>query len=190
MRIITGKAKGTRLKTPKGASTRPTADRVRESVFSILGDITGVLVLDLFAGTGSLGLEALSRGAAGAFFVDKATFDLLRENLLLCRLQKGEVFRRDVFSALSAFEKEGRVFDLVFCDPPYHQGLVGRVLERISPLLAAGGLFVAEMEAEEEAPSCGLELARKVGYGRTAQVLFYKKPLEARHEKSCMYRKF
>ena len=104
MRIITGSARGCRLKTPKGAEvTRPTADRVKESLFNILGNLVQERkVLDIFAGTGNLGLEALSRGAASAVFVDKATTGLIRENLDLTRLSdKGTVRSGDVFAELS-----------------------------------------------------------------------------------------
>ena len=126
MRIITGSARGCRLKTPKGAEvTRPTADRVKESLFNILGSmVAGRKVLDIFAGTGNLGIEALSRGAQSAVFVDKATAKLIGENLQLTRLAEKAVVRSsDVFAELSRQGAGKAKFSLIFCDPPYHKGL-------------------------------------------------------------------
>ena len=121
MRIITGSARGCRLKTPKGQATRPTSDRIKESLFNILGSkVYGRKVLDIFAGTGNLGLEALSRGAASACFVDQATAALIRENAVHTRLKdRATVHGGDVFAQLTRFEQGGASFDLIFCDPPY-----------------------------------------------------------------------
>ena len=154
MRIITGSARGCRLKTPKGAEvTRPTADRVKESLFNILGSlVTDRKVLDIFAGTGNLGLEALSRGARSAVFVDKATARLIEENLTLTRLQdKGVVRSGDVFAELSRQGAGKAEFSLIFCDPPYHRGLWQRALQQIDTtpgLLAENGIFVVEHGAD------------------------------------------
>ena len=108
MRIITGTARGCRLKTPKGDGTRPTADRIKESLFNILGQLVYERrVLDIFAGTGNLGLEALSRGADSAVFVDQATGGLIKENAAHTRLAaKAEVVSGDVFSALRRLEAQ------------------------------------------------------------------------------------
>ena len=156
MRIITGRARGTRLKTPRGmAVTRPTSDRVKESLFSILGSlVAGRRVLDVFAGTGSLGLEALSRGAAAAVLVDAATAPLLRENVRRCHFeQAAEVLSLDAFAALARLERAGRTFDLVFCDPPYHKGLFERALAFFDGghLLAENGILVVEHGGDEDA---------------------------------------
>ena len=127
MRIIAGTAKGTRLKTPKGMKTRPTADRVKVSVFGILADRpVDAVVLDLFAGTGALGLEALSRGAAAATLVDKGaeSIKIIADNVNLAKMGKSvTICREDVFQAVKRLAKAGVVFDLIFCDPPYNLGL-------------------------------------------------------------------
>ena len=189
MRIITGKARGARLKTPKGLSTRPTSDRVKESLFSILGgQVVGRRVLDLFAGTGSLGLEALSRGAESAVFVDRATADLVRENAEHAHLAEGaRVVRSDVFAALARLFSEGGTFDLVFCDPPYHKGLWERALSALeaSPVLSDGALVVVECgEDEREIPRMErLSLVREERYGHTTRVLFFEKSSEQEDNK-------
>ena len=180
MRIITGRARGARLKTPKGLLTRPTSDRVKESLFSILGGrVVGRRVLDLFAGTGSLGLEALSRGAASAVFVDRATEHVLRENAEHTRLDEtARILRSDVFSVLSRLAAEGAVFDLVFCDPPYHKGLWERALTALdaSPVLSEGALVIVESgEDEKELPSLTrLSLVREERYGHTTRVRIFE----------------
>ena len=180
MRIITGSARGAKLKAPKGQGTRPTADRVKESLFNILGNkVIGRRVLDVFAGTGNLGLEALSRGAASAVFVDRATGKLLRENAAHTRLQqKVEILPGDVFRELSHLEEQGRNFDLIFCDPPYHLGLWQQALLALdaSQVLAHEGILVVEHGADEnELP----ELAHLVcvlnkKYGHTTQLSFFQ----------------
>ena len=182
MRIITGSARGCRLKTPKGAEvTRPTADRVKESLFNILGDfVPGRKVLDIFAGTGNLGLEALSRGAQSAVFVDKATAKLIEENLRLTRLaEKGTVRGGDVFAELSRQAAGGAEFTLIFCDPPYHQGLGQRALCQIDQsegLMAAAGILVVEHGADEnDYPELDrLQMVHNRRYGHTTQLSFFQ----------------
>ena len=182
MRIITGSARGCRLKTPKGAEvTRPTADRVKESLFNILGQmVVGRKVLDIFAGTGNLGLEALSRGAESAVFVDKATAKLIAENLQLTRLQeKGIVRSGDVFAELSRQAAGKAEFSLIFCDPPYHKGLWQQALRQIDAsdgLMAENGILVVEHGAEEnEIPELSrLQLVHNRRYGHTTQLSFFQ----------------
>ena len=182
MRIITGSARGCRLKTPKGAEvTRPTADRVKESLFNILGQmVAGRKVLDIFAGTGNLGLEALSRGAESAVFVDKATAKLIAENLQLTRLQeKGIVRSGDVFAELSRQAAGKAEFSLIFCDPPYHKGLWQQALRQIEAsdgLMAENGILVVEHGAEEnEIPELSrLQLVHNRRYGHTTQLSFFQ----------------
>ena len=182
MRIITGSARGCRLKTPKGAEvTRPTADRVKESLFNILGQmVVGRKVLDIFAGTGNLGLEALSRGAESAVFVDKATAKLITENLQLTRLQeKGTVRSGDVFAELSRQTVGRAEFSLIFCDPPYHKGLWQQALKQIDSadgLMAENGILVVEHGAEEnEIPELSrLQLVHNRRYGHTTQLSFFQ----------------
>jgi len=117
VRIVAGDFKGRRLHAPRGGRTRPTADRVREALFSMLGDVSGAHVLDLYAGSGALGIEALSRGAGGALFVerDQRALAALRRNLDAVGAH-ADVRRQDAMRFLA--RPEGR-FDLVFCDPPY-----------------------------------------------------------------------
>ena len=192
MRIITGSARGCRLKTPKGQATRPTSDRIKESLFNILGPkVYGRKVLDIFAGTGNLGLEALSRGAASACFVDQATAALIRENAVHTRLQdKAAVHGCDVFAQLSRFAQGGESFDLIFCDPPYHKGLAWRALtffDESTVLAHAGilvvaqsivlGILVVEHGADEnDMPELSeLRCVLNRRYGRTTQLSFFQR---------------
>lgn len=155
MRVITGTARGRRLKEPKGMETRPTSDQVKESLFNILQfDIEGRRVLDLFAGTGQLGIEALSRGAAHATFVDarRDAIALVRENLSLCHLtDRSACVTGD---ALSFLASAGTQFDLIFLDPPYDGDLLEKAMERIANLdiLAPYGMMVAECRADKSLP--------------------------------------
>ncbi|HSQ37401.1 MAG TPA: 16S rRNA (guanine(966)-N(2))-methyltransferase RsmD [Acidimicrobiia bacterium] len=150
MRVIAGIAKGRRLLAPRGEGTRPMMDRAREGLFSSLGGtVAGARVLDLYAGTGSLGLEALSRGAADAVFVERgrAALAALRANVAAVGLG-GEVVAGDVDTYL---ERAAGPFDLVFVDPPYARPLasVERALGRLVRLLAAGGTVVLHRRAGE-----------------------------------------
>ncbi|MBP2640163.1 MAG: methyltransferase [Firmicutes bacterium] len=175
MRIITGSAKGTKLKTPQGFNTRPTADRVKESLFNILGpQIKDAMVLDLFAGTGNLGLEALSRGARHAVFVDhdSASVGIVKENAVRTKLtEKTEVYRNDVLKILLRFKHEKRFFDIVFCDPPYNQGWVQQVLAFFDAhsLLNPCGLLIFEHSRHDMLPSDlkALQVDRVEFYGET-----------------------
>ncbi|MEK3757874.1 16S rRNA (guanine(966)-N(2))-methyltransferase RsmD [Paenibacillus sp. FSL P4-0338] len=123
MRVISGSAKGRPLKSVPGNGTRPTTDKVKEALFSMIGPyFEGGTVLDLYAGTGGLGIEALSRGMEAAVFVDmeQKAIDTVRANLKAARLEaQAEVYRNDAGRALGALQKRGKVFDLVFLDPPY-----------------------------------------------------------------------
>jgi 16S rRNA (guanine(966)-N(2))-methyltransferase RsmD len=154
MRVIAGTYGGRRLQAPPGEATRPTADRVREALFSILGDrVGGARVLDLFAGSGALGLEALSRGAVSATFVDSAPAAIraLRANLEALGAE-AEVVRADALRWLRSAPASARQYDLVFLDPPYRRaGELGAPLSAaLAPVLAAGALVVAE--ADRRAP--------------------------------------
>ncbi len=180
MRIITGRARGVRLKAPKGLSTRPTSDRVKESLFNILGTrVANRRVLDLFAGTGSLGLEALSRGAACAVLVDRATGNILQDNADHAKLSEmARVIRGDVFTALTRLAAQGEEFDLVFCDPPYGKGLWERALAALdaSSVLSEGALVIVESgEDERSVPVLSrLSLAREERYGHTTRLRFFQ----------------
>lgn len=188
MRIIAGAARGARLKTPKGLLTRPTSDRVKESLFSILGArVVGRRVLDLFAGTGSLGLESLSRGAASAVLVDRVTADVIKDNAEHTHLAAlARVIRSDVFGAIARLSSEGETFDLVFCDPPYHKGLWERALTVLdtSPLLSENALVVVECgEDERTLPSLmHLSQVREERYGHTTRIRFFEKTQSGQEE--------
>lgn len=178
MRIITGSAKGCKLKTPPGVTTRPTSDRVKEAMFSILGSDVGGRVLDIFAGTGGLGLEALSRGAESCVFVDKATADIIGYNAAHTKLSdQCRILKGDVFGQLARLVGEGAQFDLVFCDPPYHQGLAQRALAILdeSPILAPQAIVVMEHGGEDDdlPETKRLRLVRNPHYGRMTQLSFY-----------------
>jgi 16S rRNA (guanine966-N2)-methyltransferase len=146
VRIVAGRYKGRRLRMPRGAPTRPTADRVREALFSMLGDVSGARVLDLYAGSGALGIEALSRGADSAVFVerDPRAAAVIRANIDAVGAN-GEVRRQDVLGFLAS---DQRPFDLVFCDPPYDSGprIAGQLAERLPALLAEGARTVTESD--------------------------------------------
>ena len=172
MRIIAGKARGLKLKTPRGMSTRPTADRVKESLFGVLTcmiDFADRTVLDLFAGSGALGLESLSRGAQSAVFVDKSSADCITDNAQRAKFERVEVIRADVFRALERLS--GRQFDLIFIDPPYHFGLAQRSIDLITEknLLSTDGLLIVESGADENISST-LNKIRRLEYGRTTAI--------------------
>ncbi|NTV15404.1 MAG: 16S rRNA (guanine(966)-N(2))-methyltransferase RsmD [Desulfobulbaceae bacterium] len=189
MRIIAGTSRGRLLRTPGKKAVlseiRPTADRVREALFSILaGRTKGARVLDLFAGTGALGLEALSRGAEMAVFVDRGdlAIGLIRKNVELCRAaDRSIVVRRDLLPGrqfLADLIPPGG-FTLIFLDPPYRANLVNLVLNDLDRLglLAPEGLVVAEENAGVELPQSfpGLILADQRQYGDTG-IWFYRRP--------------
>ena len=167
MRIVSGELKGRRLASPprRSGAVRPTADPVREAVFSILGDVRGKLVLDLFCGTGALAIEALSRGAARATLVDTRT-SLARRNVRALGVgDRCEVVRAD---ALRYLRRARRRFDLIFCDPPYRLAprLEGELDSLISERLAEGGLVITESAARRPL-HLALPLVRERRYGDT-----------------------
>ncbi|HEX2086161.1 MAG TPA: 16S rRNA (guanine(966)-N(2))-methyltransferase RsmD [Solirubrobacteraceae bacterium] len=149
MRIVAGRFGGRRLAAPAGRATRPTSDRVREALFSILGPLDGAGVLDLYAGSGALGIEALSRGAASAVFVerDPRAVATLRANLAALAID-AEVRRADALAALRDARERGETYDLVLCDPPYRQapGLGRSLGEALGPVLAQGARVVTESD--------------------------------------------
>jgi 16S rRNA (guanine966-N2)-methyltransferase len=173
MRIIGGQCKGHRLFVPRGMRVRPTSDRVRESVFSILGDrVTGARVLDLFAGAGALGLEALSRGAEAAVFVDHHPDSLaaIRRNIQSLGMDaSARVVRRDLGRGMGGWKEEAP-FDLVFMDPPYGKGLVERALAGIAKagMVVPKVLVVAEFSTRDNmTPPDGWSLIDQRQYGDT-----------------------
>ena len=167
MRIITGSARGKRLQTPSGLHTRPTTDRVKESVFSALQfEIEGRAVLDLFAGSGQMGLEALSRGATACTFVDssKDACDVVRTNAKATRLaDRARIVNSDAQRFCDGCHER---FDVVFLDPPYAAGLLEGALTAAARLLNAGGFVVCESDERAELPETveGLTLYRSYRY--------------------------
>jgi len=163
MRVIAGNARGRKLSAPKSLRVRPTADRVKESLFSILvsrlGEFDGMRVLDIFAGTGNLGIEALSRGAGYAVFIDshQESADIIRKNLEITRFTDlAKVVLQEAAGALTWLSRGEAPFHLIFLDPPYHEGHTARMLELLSesPLVDAGTTVVAEFSSKEEIPRC------------------------------------
>lgn len=179
MRVITGKARGVTLKTPDGLQTRPTADRVKEALFSIINfDIPGARVLDLFGGTGQLGIEALSRGAVSAVFVDERddACALIKENLRRTKLsQDGKVVRGDYLTYLKSCREK---FDIIFLDPPYAEVFLENSLKMITEIdiLRDGGIIVAERPLGKELPWSfeGYFRSKDYKYGKTLLTLYRK----------------
>ena len=176
MRVITGIARGRRLKTPEGMDIRPTTDNVKESVFNILQfDIEGRRVLDLFAGTGQLGIECLSRGAREAVFIDadRDAVKIVKENLKTCGFS-APVLQQDALSFLNNCGK----FDLIFVDPPYDAGLYEPVLEKINSvdILSDGGIILCESRRETVLPEMRRPYCKKkeYRYGRVKLSLYAK----------------
>ena len=172
MRVIAGELKGQRLVAPRGWKVRPTSDRVREAVFSALGDVAGARVLDLYCGTGALAIEALSRGAAEAVLVDRDTRPALGNVERLGLGERVELVRADAGRWLASAEPDR--FDLVFVDAPYRiADRVGQELNTHLPrLLAAGGRAIVESGARRPLRIDSLETLRQRRYG-AADVSFY-----------------
>jgi 16S rRNA (guanine966-N2)-methyltransferase len=166
VRVVAGEFKGRRLYAPRGVRTRPTADRVREALFSMLGDVSGARVLDLYAGSGALGIEALSRGAESAVFVerDQQALAALRRNLEAVGA-RAEVRRQDVLRLLA--RPEG-TFDLVFCDPPYDVApAVAPALEEALPALAEEDARIVTESDKRNPLLLSLPLVVERSYGDT-----------------------
>ena len=176
MRVITGSARGRKLKTPENYDIRPTTDNVKESVFNIIQfDIEGRRVLDLFAGTGQLGIECLSRGAASAVFVDQSreAVKIVKDNLKACGLS-GTVVQSDALSFLRTCGK----FNIIFVDPPYDSDLYESVLNTVNSIdiLSDGGIIVCESRRERALPdmSAPYKKRREYTYGKVKLCIYTK----------------
>ncbi len=175
MRIVAGLCRGRKLTPIQGRDIRPTSDRVREALFNILGpQVHHARVLDLFAGTGALGLEALSRGAGHVVFVDnaKTSCNIIRTNIDLCRMgTKADLIQADLVSGPLPEPLASGRFDLIFMDPPYKKGMIGHIMERLlfTDLLAPGGFLVIEHAAAENLPQIPniLDIYRQKKYSKT-----------------------
>ena len=179
MRVITGKARGVQLKTPEGMQTRPTADRVKEALFSIINfDIPGAKVLDLFGGTGQLGIEALSRGAASAVFVDarEESCKLIRENLKRTKLESdGKVIRSDYLDYLNRCREQ---YNIIFLDPPYAEVFLENAIKKITEIdiLQSDGIIVAERPLGKDLPweFEGYTRSKDYKYGKVLLTIYRK----------------
>jgi len=175
VRIVAGSRKGHRIEAPKGVVTRPTGDRVREAVFSILGSVEGARALDLFAGSGALGLEALSRGATSCVFVEREreAVRVIQANLAKLHLTGAVVVARDATAALRDERDRGRLYDLVLADPPYEdwERHEAALAELVPSVLAEDGLVVVET-AERVEPALPLDLVTTRRYGSARITVF------------------
>ena len=179
MRVISGKARGVSLMTPKGEHTRPTADRVKEAMFSIIQfDLPGGKVLDLFGGTGQLGIEALSRGAKHVVFVDcrEDACQLIKENLKRTKFAAdGTVVRSDYLQYLDRCKEN---FDIIILDPPYAEDFLENSLKRVTEIdiLQSGGIIIAERPLGKELPYDfpGYSRSKDYKYGQTLLTLYRK----------------
>ena len=176
MRVITGSARGRKMKTPENYDIRPTTDNVKESVFNIIQfDIEGRRVLDLFAGTGQLGIECLSRGASSAVFVDQSreAVKIVKENLKACGLS-GTVVQSDALSFLRTCGK----FDIIFVDPPYDSDLYESVLNTVNSIdiLSDGGIIICESRRERALPemTAPYKKRKEYTYGKVKLCIYTK----------------
>ena len=184
MRVIAGTARSLPLKTVDGMDTRPTTDRIKETLFNMIqNDLYGTAFLDLFAGSGAIGIEALSRGAKEAVFIDNGNRQVscIRENLKTTRLgDRATVMESDVFSGLKILEQRGISFDFIFMDPPYDHGLEKRVLEVLtdSPLASRDTVFIVEASLNTDfswASAMGYAVVRSKEYKTNKHVFLTRK---------------
>lgn len=182
LRIIGGSARGIRIQAPDTTKTRPTLDRVKESVFNILMPyIDGTEVLDLFAGSGNLGIEALSRGAQKAVFVDESKLcrQIISENLVKTHFKdQGLVLTMEVTKALTFLKEKGEQFDLVLMDPPYHMNFIVKTLQKLDvfDIMKDDGIVACEHHEDDEAPEAvgRLTKVRTKAYGDTVFSFYIK----------------
>ena len=185
MRVISGSARGLKLKAPKGMHTRPTTDKIKETIFNILApEIYDCRFLDIFSGSGATAIEALSRGAEEAVLIenDREALGVIRDNLKSARVSHlAEVLGDDFNSALNRLGRQNRRFDLVFMDPPYHQGLERQVLEYLqgSSVIDKDTLIIVEADLHTDfsyVESLGYELLRSKEYKTNKHVFLKKLP--------------
>ncbi len=182
MRVIAGRAKSLKLKTPEGLDTRPTTDRIKETLFNIIqGEIPGCIFIDLFAGSGEIGIEALSRGASHAYFVEnsKEAISCIQENLCFTKFSdSATLLKQEVFSALSLIhEKEA---DIIFMDPPYQAGYEKGVFQalKLQPYVTENTLLILETELHKEMDflaELGYEVVREKAYKTNKHVFIRKR---------------
>lgn len=180
MRVISGRARGLKLKAPEGLETRPTTDRIKESLFNIISPyLQEINFLDLFSGSGAIGIEALSRGAERAFFVDssKVCYNIIKENLASARLlEKSKIYNEDCLLAIEKIAKENILFDIIFMDPPYSKNIEYDILNKIkeTKILNSNGIIICEQHINDKIPSiAGLKNYRIKKY-KTTKMLFFE----------------
>lgn len=179
MRVISGKNRGTKLVAPEGLATRPTTDRIKETLFNMISfDLPGCSFLDLFSGSGAIGIEALSRGSKEAIFVEKdqAALECIQQNLQKTRLQEQAlVYNVDVYTALQKLAQQGKQFDIIFMDPPYALETISMLLEYIAhhDLLQDKGYLVLEQGTDRKITTIeGLSLIKEKTYKTTTLSFF------------------
>lgn len=181
LRVISGTARGKKLISPKDERVRPTLDRVKENIFNILGNMRDKKILDLFSGSGALGIEALSRGAKICYFcdLDKESVKLTKQNLKATRLEeKGVVVNDDAINFISKLYTKKEKFDYIFLDPPYADGLVARVLEQLQKydIMQNNGILIIETDKEELLDDeFGFEKIKERVYSKTRISFFSKR---------------
>lgn len=178
MRVIAGKHKSKALESLEGRNTRPTMDKVKEGIFNSLFDVSGI-GLDLFAGSGALGIEALSRGMDKVIFVDQniKAVKVIKGNLQhLDLMSQAEVYKNNADRALKALSKRDIQFDIIFLDPPYNKGLIDEALEKISEfnLLKEHGIIVCEFSNQENIAYQPFQMIKQYNYGLTDTLLLKK----------------
>ncbi len=178
MRVIAGKHKSKPLESLEGRNTRPTMDKVKEGIFNSLHDVHG-LGLDLFAGSGALGIEGLSRGMDKVIFVDQnfKAVKVIQANLKQLNLtEQSEVYKNNADRALKALNKREIQFDYIFLDPPYNKGLIDKALEQIAEfnLLKESGIIVCEFSNQEDIDPKGFQVIKQYHYGLTDTLLLEK----------------
>jgi 16S rRNA (guanine(966)-N(2))-methyltransferase RsmD len=181
MRVISGSARGLKLKAPEGLATRPTTDRIKESLFNIIAPyLPECRFLDLFSGSGAIGIEALSRNAEKSIFVDASTdsINIIKKNVTAARLtERAEIVKSDVLAAIDMLGRRGEKFDIIFMDPPYNKELALRAIEKIAnaDILADDGFIIAEQSQDEDLPIVdGMEVYRVKDY-KITKMTFMKK---------------
>ena len=177
MRVISGSARGTKLESLEGLSTRPTIDRVKEGIFSSIQFVVpGARILDLFAGSGQMGIECLSRGATKGVFVDsnRDAVNVVIKNIKACNLfDKARVVNMTAQDYLGSCKDE---FDIIFLDPPYNMGILDEILEKVYQITAPGGIIIAESELgwKPATEIDGLEMVKQYKYGKVFVTKFQK----------------
>jgi len=181
VRVISGTARGLKLIAPKGLNTRPTTDRIKESLFNIINfSLPDSIFLDLFSGSGAIGIEALSRGAKKAVFVDNSaeSISVIEKNLKNAKLyDKSIIIKNNAFNAINIMKKDNIKFDIIFMDPPYNAEITARTIENIynADILNKSGFIIAEQSQNDKTPDFkGFFVFKSKQFGKTTKMTFFK----------------